>query len=138
MFDLTPFDRNERKLWNQFMNLDFFDDFDKSMRKMRTDVIDKGDRYILEAELPGFSKEDIKLDIEGDYLTICAEHSEERSHDKKDFVHRERRYGSFTRSFNIADVKAEEIKAKYKGGILELDMPKKDGSRPSVRRIDIE
>lgn len=61
-----------------------------------------------------------------------------RSHDKKDFVHRERRYGSFTRSFNIADVKAEEIKAKYKGGILELDMPKKDGTRPSVRRIDIE
>ena len=61
---------------------------------IRTDILDKGDHYQLQAELPGFNKEDIKINLEGDCLTIQAEHKEETEEKKKEYVRKERHYGS--------------------------------------------
>ena len=76
------------------------------LRTFHTDIQDKGDSYILEAELPGFAKEDIQIDIDNDRLTIQAVHK--AKNDQKDaqgnYLRRERYYGSYSRSFDISDI----------------------------------
>ncbi len=140
MFDLMPFGRNDRNLFRYLDNWEknFFGDMASDFPQFRTDILDKGDKYVLEAELPGFSKEDIKIDIQNDRLVVSAEHSE-NSEDKKDnYIRKERRYGSFSRSFDISAIKADEITAEYKNGILELNLPKQAGTVPTSRRIEIQ
>lgn len=107
--------------------------------EFKTDIKDNGDSYLLEAELPGFNKDDIHVDIDGGYLTISAErHSENEEKDKKgNYIKCERSYGSFSRSFDVSNVKTEEIAAEYKDGVLKLTMPKKEGTLPSSRRLEI-
>ncbi|MFQ8600837.1 MAG: Hsp20 family protein, partial [Oscillospiraceae bacterium] len=77
MFDLMPFDHRQRNMFSYLDKLekDFFGDAIGSFSQFRTDIIEKDDRYILQAELPGFTKEDIHIELEGDYLTIRAEHN---------------------------------------------------------------
>lgn len=143
MFDLIPFGRNERNLFQYLDNMEknLFDGLDSRVSRFRTDILDKGDRYVLEAELPGFKKEDIQLDLEGDILTIRAEHTEEKEDkdEKKQYVRRERRYGSFSRSFDVSGIQTEQIAASYENGVLKLDLPKAAPvPAPSSRRIDIQ
>lgn len=69
-------------------------------------------------------------------LTITASHSEKKGENKDNYIRRERRYGSFTRSFNVSNVKTEEIKADYKNGVLILDLLKKNNNQ-NIRKIDI-
>lgn len=145
MFELTPFDRKRGHMeaFNPFKELEeiekiFFSD--NSLAEFKTDIKDTGTAYLLEADLPGFHKEDIHVDIDNSYLTISAErHSEAEEKDHKgNFVRCERSYGSFSRSFDISNVKAEEITASYKNGVLKLNMPKKDTATPTSRRLNIE
>ena len=84
-------------------------------------------------------KEDIHLDIEGDRLTISAEHSEEqKSEDDKIFIRRERRYGSMSRSFwTFLQSDAEHITAKFEDGVLELNLPKKQATVPTNHRLKL-
>ena len=111
-----------------------------SLAEFKTDVTDEGDHYLLEADLPGFEKKDITLDIQGDILTVRAERrSKVEEKDKKDkVVHMERSYGSYTRSFDISGVAADRIKAKYVDGVLRLTLPKQDPKLPQGRRLEIE
>ncbi|MDX9888133.1 MAG: Hsp20/alpha crystallin family protein [Anaerovoracaceae bacterium] len=93
---------------------------------IKTDVTEDKDKYALEAELPGFSKDDIKIDLDGDYLTIKAERSfDEESEEKGKMIRRERYYGSYMRSFDVSGVDTEKINAEYKDGVLKVDLPKK-------------
>ncbi|MDP4109151.1 MAG: Hsp20/alpha crystallin family protein [Bacillota bacterium] len=141
MFDLIPFGRSDKNLFNYFdsMERNLMKSFGDGMAQFRADIIDKGDKYMLQAELPGFDKKDIKIDIRDNYLTVTAEHSEENETKSNDFVRRERRYGSFSRGFDISDIDEEKIKASYKDGILELDLPKKDPKpRLKGRSINID
>lgn len=123
--------------FNDFEN-DFFHGANNLFNGFHTDVIDKGDSYKLQAELPGFNKEDIHIDINGDYLTISAEHKEEVKENKENFIRQERYYGSFQRSFNISNVNTNEIDASYQDGILEIKLPKLTEQIPSERRIEIK
>ena len=111
-----------------------------SLAEFKTDVTDEGDHYLLEADLPGFEKKDITLNVQGDILTVHAErHSKVEEKDKKDKVVRmERSYGSYTRSFDISGVAADQIKAKYVDGVLRLTLPKQDPKLPQGRRLEIE
>lgn len=110
------------------------------LAEFKTDVTDEGDHYLLEADLPGFEKKDIALDIQGDTLTVHAERrSKVEEKDKKDKVIRmERSYGSYTRSFDISGVDADKIKAKYDNGVLRLTLPKLEQRLPEGRRLEIE
>lgn len=141
MFDLTPFDRRQRSLSNYFDNFEktFFGDILGSMGAFNTDILDQGDKYVLQAELPGFAKEDIHIDLNGDMLTIHAEHKEENEEkdNKCNFVRRERRYGSFSRSFDVAGIKTNEITAEYKNGVLEMNLPKATSKAPATRQIEL-
>lgn len=141
MFDLMPFGKKQGNLFNYFDDLEkqFFGEMRPLTSTFKSDIIDKGDQYILQAELPGFAKEDININIEGNYITISASHNEEVNEDKENYVRRERRYGCFTRSFDISDIKSEEIQAEYKDGVLELSLPKKNTTKNmNARKIEIK
>ncbi len=112
----------------------------QDLAEFKTDLTDEGDHYLLEADLPGFDKKDIHLDINDDVLTVSAErHSKIEEKDKKDKVVRiERSYGSYSRQFDVSGVKTDEIKAKYDNGVLKLTLPKKEKIESNSRRLEIE
>lgn len=142
MFDLIPFDRKQHDLFDYFDRFEksFFDGIGKEVSAFRTDIMEKDDRYVLQAELPGFRKEDIKISIDGSNLTIRAEHNEEKEEkdEKKNFIRRERRYGSFARNFDITGIQADGISAQYDNGILELNLPKEEPKKLESRSIEIK
>ena len=136
MFDLIPFGRNERNLFNYLDNVErsFWDGSISNMAQFRCDVQDKGDSYLLEAELPGFEREDIGIDLDGTTLVITARHSSESGEKDKDgnYLRRERKFGSFSRSFDVSGVDTEHISAAYKNGVLELTLPKQAAQVPQA------
>lgn len=139
MFGITPFERND--LWNPFR--DFEKEFIKgfgTVSHCRTDIKDEGDKYLLECEMPGFDKNDIKIDISGSALTLCAEHKTENDdkNSKGEYIRRERTYGSYCRSFDISNIDENAISAEYTNGILKLTLPKKAKEQPQTKRIEIK
>ena len=113
---------------------------DEGMTGFRTDISDQGDSYLLEADLPGFDKESIHLDLDQDTLTISAErHSRHAEEDKKgNYVCCERSYGKYQRSFDVSGVETDGIRAKYADGVLSLTLPKKVEVQPVAKRLEIE
>ena len=151
MFEIIPFgSRNRSSLYNPFKEMEEFEKnffgslspyFSRnSIEPFRTDIKETENGYTLETDLPGFNKDDIDIQINGDYLTIKAErHSEQEDKDKKNsYVRVERSYGSYQRSFDISGVNADNIGAKYENGVLTLSMPKKEPETPSSRKLAIE
>ena len=105
-------------------------------RVFRTDILDAGDHYTLQAELPGMNKDDIELDVKDGLLTIQASHEERR--EDEHYLCRERRYGSFSRSFNLDGIDEDAISARFENGVLELTLPKLVPPQPETRRIEIQ
>lgn len=151
MFEIRPYNhRNHIANYNPFHEIDefekrffanpFFAFENDCLAEFKTDITDNGESYLLEADLPGFEKKDIQLDINGDVLTIKAErHFEHEEKDKKDkCVRCERSYGSYSRQFDVSGVKSDEITAKYENGVLKLTMPKKSQQTDTSRRLEIE
>ncbi len=94
---------------------------------IRTDIKENGSNYELDMDLPGYKKENIKIDLEDGYLTISASNSNETEENDSEgkYVHRERYFGSCTRSFYVGEnVSYEDIKAKFDNGILHVVFPK--------------
>lgn len=141
MFGMIPFDRRDDNLFDIFDNFEkkFFGNTNASLPAFRTDIRDQGDKFLLEAELPGFNKEDISLELKDGILTIKAEHKEnnEQTDDKGQYLRRERRYGSFARSFDVSGIDETGISAAYNNGILELTLPKQVPVEPETRQITI-
>lgn len=142
MFEIIPFESGRDDWFDRF-----FDSMERSFwgtgssqASFRADCSDDGKNFIIEAELPGFKKEDISLDVDGDMLTIHAEHKEEKdsSDSKKNFVKKERFYGSYERSFDVTDIDIDGIKAEYNDGILKLTMPKKPELVSETKHLMIE
>ena len=108
--------------------------------EFRTDIRDEGDHFLLEADLPGFNKEDIHVDLDEGSLTISAERrSDFEQKDKKgNYVRCERAYGSYARSFDTAGIDVEHITAAYKDGVLRLTLPKQVNPEPTTNRLMIE
>ena len=121
-----PFDPFTR-LDKVFFGDPFFSNATTAVAAFGTDVTDEGDAYKLTADLPGFKKDDIEINVEDGILTISAERSEEtEKEDKKGrYLRRERTYGSYKRSFDLTDVDDDNISAKYEDGVLTLELPKK-------------
>ena len=142
MFGMLPFERNDDNVFDTFDNFarNFFRSSNTDLPAFRTDIKDAGDKFLLEAELPGFNKEDISLDLKDGILTIRAEHSEDKSEKDKQgsYIRRERRYGSFSRSFDVTGIDEGGITAAYNNGILELSLPKARPAVPETKRIAIE
>ena len=150
MFEMRPYAKKNNSFYNPFRDMDEFEKkffaspfgfFENgALDEFKTDVKDEGDRYELEADLPGFEKKDIHLDINGDILTVSAErHSEHEEKDKKGkYVRCERSYGTYSSDFDVSGVDTEGIKAKYENGVLKLTMPKKADALPEAKHLEIE
>lgn len=109
---------------------DIFDDFMPSKREenMKCDIYEKDGDYHIEMDVPGFDKSEIKVEAKNDYLTITAEKNNEVNEEDKDknYIHRERRYGKYQRSFYLEDLDSEKVSAEFNNGVLKIVVPKKD------------
>lgn len=103
------------------------------------DVVEDEEKIIVKAELPGLKREDIDIELTGDTLTIKGERKFENEERKENYVRVERSYGEFRRVFTIGvPVKAGEVKANYKDGILEVQIPKAEEIKPKKVEVAVE
>ena len=134
--------------WFDFPQWPEFRDIDRAEKKlygrhpervMKTDVHEHEDHYEVDIDLPGFKKEEIKLELENGYLTVSAAKEHEQEHAGK-AIRKERYSGSMQRSFYIGEfVTEEEIKAKFEHGVLSLEILKKNAPKiPEKKTIMIE
>ena len=115
----------------------FFNDFGMNFIEMDTvwkptvDLSETEEGFEVKAELPGMKKEDIKVEMNDGLLILTGEKKQEKKDDKKNYHRIERAYGKFERSFRLpSNVKGEEIKAKYKNGVLTIEIPKSEEAKP--------
>lgn len=124
---------------NYYLN-DYFDLFNNPYNQekeyMKTDIYEKDKKYIIEIDIPGIKKDNIKVSYENGYLTIKAEKSS-LSSSPDTYIRRERFYGQIRRSFYIGIKKESEIKAIYKEGTLYITFPKEDETKKITKNITI-
>ncbi|MEG2000931.1 MAG: Hsp20/alpha crystallin family protein [Evtepia sp.] len=131
MFGLV--ERPEENLFHMF------DRFDRTAYKepigFRTDIREENELYQLDAELPGFTRDEIFLDLKAGILTIKAEHAQEV--EPTGYIRKERFSGNLMRSFDVSGIREEGITASFHDGILSLTLPKQMPTVPENRRIAI-
>lgn len=144
MFGLMPYERRGNiGYYNPFKELEEFEkrlfSNQNVVPQFRTDIRDTEKEYILEADLPGFDREDISLNIENGFLTISAEHktNDEEKDEKGNYIRRERSYGSYSRCFDISGIDEEAISAGFRNGVLEVRLPKEAEKQNKSRKIEI-
>ena len=138
---MLPRKRNDFDLWDEMFRDPFFTG-ERESKLMRTDIKEKKDKYIVDIDLPGYEKEDIKIEIDNGYLIVNAKtnhHKDEKEEGK--YVRKERFVGECSRSFYVGeDVKQEDIKASFRNGTLKIEIPKKDEPKelPEKKYIPID
>lgn len=116
---------------------DIFDNFDSTRNNnMKCDIYEKDGDYYIEIDIPGFDKKDIKVECDNGYLTVTAKKDEEAEDKSKNYIRRERSYGKYQRSFYIGDMDSNEIRAKFKHGMLKIIVPKVE-TKETKRHIEI-
>ncbi len=141
MFDLVPFENRFNSIFDTFdrmLNNSFFGGTGAECAPCRTDILDKGDKFVLKADLPGFRKEEINIAVNGGRLELTAEHKEESDGDQKNYVRHERRYSAFSRSFGLQGIDADKISANYQDGLLTLELPKRAEATPESHKIQVQ
>ena len=131
------FEQTQPLFFSKLYN-DFFGDLMIRLDNFSTDVIDKGDHYLLQAELPGFKKEEINIDLDNDTLRITANHREDIKEEKDSYIRQERHYNTYSRSFNVTGISKDNISASYNNGVLELKLPKDNAEIAEAKRIEIQ
>ena len=110
------------------------------VRAALVDLVDKGDKYVLRAELPGFEKNDVEIFTNKDTLTFSAEKKTEKEEKGQEYLHRERTYSSSRRTINFpVEVDPSKIEATMKNGVLEVVAPKKEPTPDEkLRKIELK
>ncbi len=141
MANITRFDPfNELTRFEPFFDMNnFFKGFplrtlsrDFEMEpQIKMDVTENDKSYLVKAEIPGVSRDDIHVSVDGNLVSISAEVKKEKEEKKDEKVIRcERYYGKVSRSFSLgSDVDADKVQAKYSNGVLEVTMPKKENGK---------
>lgn len=105
---------------------DFFDDFVPSKNDMKCDIYEKEGKHHIEIDVPGFKKEDIKIEAKNGYLTITAEKNNNEEEKDKNYIRQERIYSKVQRSFYLGNIDENDIEAKYEDETLKISIPKKE------------
>lgn len=130
--------RMEARLWEPFFRMPFFsEETQPSTWNPPVDVLEENDKILVKVEVPGIDEKDLRVGFEDGILTISGERQFERKDDRS--YHRiERAYGSFTRTFTLPrSVDAASINASYRNGVLEIEIPKKEESKPRQIQINV-
>lgn len=129
-------------MYMPFFNDHFFEDRTEPASKpqtnrtqdaaMRTDIIETQTGYLIEMELPGFSKEELQVQLEDGYLTVSASHTASADNETAGrYLRRERWNGRYSRTFYVGSyLKQSDMKAKFESGLLTLSFPKEDCRKP--------
>ncbi len=149
MAGLVPFNKKNKEIstntgFEDFYNVldDYFSNdwpFKRTLTHdtFKVDVEDNGNEYLIEAEVPGLDKKDINVELNDGKLMISITRDENSESKKKNFIHRERRYSSMSRSIYLEDTKPDGIKAKLENGLLKVVVPKEEKPNNSIT-IDVE
>lgn len=128
-----------RGLFNDFfrpLNTDFFETEERELTP-RVDIAETDNEFTLTADLPGFTENEINLEVEDGQLTLLARHEEEKEEEKENFHLKERKFGAYRRIFYLPDtVDGEKINAKMAKGVLTMVIPKREETKP--KKIEIQ
>jgi HSP20 family protein len=103
------------------------------------DIVENKDSFVVKAELPGMKKEDVKLTLQNNILILSGEKKQEQEEKGKSYHRLERSYGTFYRTIELpVQVKAEDIKAEFRDGILTIDLPKVEEAKPKEISISVK
>jgi len=119
------------KPWNEWF--DSGRPMSRTMTVPAVNVTETEQNYNVSVAAPGMKKEDFKIDLEGNMLTISSEKEEEKEEKEGKYNRKEYNYSSFSRSFTLPeDVNREQIQAKYENGVLKLSLPKREETKKSA------
>ena len=115
-------------LFDEMFKDPFFSRRENQNAVMKTDIREKDGDYLMDIDLPGFSKDDISAELHDGYMTVTAkkEESNDEKDDKGNYIHRERYSGSCSRRFYVGDISEADIKASFNDGTLHLEIPKEE------------
>ena len=140
--DSAPKHADKMPYFNEMFN-DFFDglltgDFRRTSTPA-VNIIEGGDNFKLEVAAPGLAKDDFKINVDNDLLSVSAEKKNETNEKNNRYTRKEFSYVSFKRSFNLPEiVDADNINANYENGVMTLTLPKREEAKPKpVREIKI-
>jgi HSP20 family protein len=148
MFGITPYNRRNldvqraknifdvESLFDSFFNDSILSSLNGFGSQMKVDIKENEKDYVVEAEMPGVNKDDINIEMRDDRLTIAVQKNEDSEEERDNYIRKERRTSSMSRSFYVADVKPEEIKAKFENGVLSITLPKSEDQKKQ-HKIDI-
>jgi HSP20 family protein len=139
--DFFGIQREINRLFDNFFRGGVQDDgtFGLSYWTPAVDIAEQDDEYIVKVELPGVNKDDVKITLESNILTIRGEKKEEKDMKRDNFHRMERMYGSFQRSFTLpTTVKNDKIDAVYKDGILTITLPKAEEAKPKHIEVKVK
>ena len=137
--DLYRMRNDMDKFFNQFFSRTLNqDDYPQIDWNPRVDIMEKENEYLVRAELPGLTKDDVKITLQDNVLTVKGEKNEEVKEENKNFHLCERNYGKFMRSFRIpTPVEKNKIDASFKDGILNIRLPKSEEAKPQEIEISM-
>jgi len=116
----------------------FLDDFGKTkVSDMKCDIYEENDNYIVLMDVPGFTKEEINIDVDRGYLTVSLVRNVKEEKQEKNYIRKERFYGTTRRQFYVPNAMEENIKASFNDGVLKVVIPKRE-EELNKRKIDIE
>ncbi|HIT10234.1 MAG TPA: Hsp20/alpha crystallin family protein [Candidatus Onthousia faecigallinarum] len=113
------------------------DFFEEEGAKMKCDIYEKDNKYHVEMDLPGFTKDEIKIECNKGNLIVTAEKEEDEENKDKKYLRRERSYGKYSRSFYLGDIEEDGINAEFSNGTLHITVPKVDENKDK-KYIDIK
>jgi len=148
MFKLVPYRKGNLSRTEDMFD-DFFDSFfnqgflapvrnlENRFGGFKVDVSDQGDKYLIEADLPGMDKENVKIEYENNYLTISARREDVKETKENSYIRKERQCGEYQRSFYIDNVQPDQIEATFRSGVLKIELKKKSIVAESRKTIEI-
>jgi len=103
------------------------------------DLLDKKNSLVFRCEMPGVRKEDIKLSVDEDRISVSAKGERKKEEKREDYYYAERAYTAWQRTLALpVNVKPDQVKAKYENGVLEVTLPKTEEAKPKAKEVKIE
>jgi len=138
--DLFGMQREMNRMFDNFFRTsDRSEDSSLTVWTPAVDITEHDDDFAVKVELPGINKDDVKITLDSNILTLRGEKKQEKETKKENYHRVERSYGSFQRSFTLpANVKSDKIDASYKDGILTINLPKAEEAKPKQVEVKVK